>query len=358
MTIITTQNITNSLKIANSKSTLHLAIKLFAILIIVYVATTATTPNALSRWYSKQSSTQPIYISNPQYSAWVRAAIITITALLMTIIVITMKGGKIYPDDLVFMGVLGIYCLYWWVQWQSAKEAFINSDGSGGDDGASILATGLSNEEWHRMATGRTWSRDLAVSDKNKLIAGINRPEHYDYAPDDMRLYRVDPYLANAEPTVGVLAEMDDADLIHKDVRGAGHGVSRQYKELDGPLPDGRTELHTQYVEQQVNKVLAPEHRGHGPANGLPSELFREPFNSNTCNSILTPDMHNKWLAEYGYTYLGMGGDAICGDLRKGCKQSSKGECRNPHYCSNWPPLTSTQVRKLTRGGEEILRWP
>lgn len=368
------QQLTTGLTIANSRSTWHLALKLMSILLLVSVATCATTPTSISKWSMLDIQT----IRQPQNLAWYRAIIISIVALVLVIIILAEKGGRIYTDDVVFMAIVTIYCYYWWSQWLAIRETFISSDsGTGGGDGATILATGLSNEEWSRMAVGRTWARDLTVPDKSKLIAGINRPEHYDFAPDDMHLYKLEPDLVDSPATVGVLSEMAESDLLPATVTGAGHGVSRQYQELDGPLPDGRTQWHTDYVQRQIDKTLAVEHRGHGPANGLPSmfnlENFRNDasYDNNARNDSikkkvavniceigtrgLTNKMHSDWLSNYGYTYMGSGGDEICGELRPGCKNTNRSDCSILEHCSNWPPLMDNQLRKMSRGGDEML---
>lgn len=383
------------LDILGSRSTQHLAIRVFFILIIVWVATYCATPANIYRLHTSSTALGPSVL------AWHRAMIVTIIAIMAIIIALTMKGGQVYQDDLVFIAILAVYCLYWWQQWWTVKEAFMVGEngigGSGNGADASILATGLSGEDWDNMAIGRTWTRDLFIppNPAHRLVGGINRPEHYDFAPDDMRLYTLEPDLKNAKPSI----ELDPVDLTSRrnsvPAIGAGSGVHLRFAGLDGPLPDGRTRWHTQHTEQQVATVLDSKSRGFACCDrdiqGMHSDFVRQgwghgreymkdtdmkPDATAVGTGGLTPHMHRKWLKDHGYTHVntnsgasdintGMvdntAGDEACSRVpRMGCglDGAGRGECRHPHYCSNMAQPTKAHIRKVTQGGSEMLGYP
>lgn len=368
--------INQCLDIVNSRTTLHLAIKIFAIILLVWIATYLGTPSNIQTTLRnisicfKPNQQQTIWVDmGPSTLAWYRALLITITSLAISIIIICIKGGKIYQDDLVFIAIVTIYIIYWWQQWWMIKETFMSGIGGGSSSDSSIIATGLSGEDWDNMAIGRTWTRDLSLpkNPATSLVAGINRPEHYDFSPDDMPLYQIEPDLTNLKPSI----ELNPDDL-HTDFTAAGNGVKRRFKKLDKPLPDGRTQWHTNHINQQVKTVLNKNSRSienkhyngglHGDFANHGWGKGRENMqNTDTIMKGLTPEMHKSWLDEYGYTYFGKGGDEVCQKQpRMGCGTDGlgRGECRNPHHCSNWPLPSQKQLRKMMQGGGEILQWP
>lgn len=374
---------------ASSRSAQHLAIRVFLIILVVWIATYIATPHNITQYLYNASYNRDI---SPSTISWYRALIITIISFAAIIIAISMKGGKLYQDDMVFIAIVFIYSIYWWVQWSHICEAFTTD--------ASMISTGLSNEDWDNMAIGRTWSNDLSMPKHpgSRLVGGLNRPEHYDFAPDDMPLYKLEPDLANMSPSI----EMSDEDLANrKIVKGAGNGVMRRFAGLDGPLPSGATKWHTQHVNQQIAIVLDGNSRGFKckDIHGLPGDFNRHRWNKDRENMLdtsnsnskskskykitrsdiarynkvskctgtddLTSDMHNNWLQDYGYTYNNNGktemGDEVCKrKLRNGCGIDGlgRGECRHPHYCSNQVPPSKQQIQKIMHGGPEILAWP
>lgn len=358
------------LDIIGSRSTQHLAIRVFSILVVVWVATYAATPSRISS-YMIHNTKLSISASTAN---WYRAMIVTITSISTIILALVMKSGRVYQDDIVFIAILTIYSLYWWQQWWIVHESFtIMGGGIGGGTGvdSSMMSTGLSDEDWDNMAVGRTWTKDLSVpKDRDgRLVAGLNRPEHYDFAPDDMPLYKLEPDLVNMPPSI----ELDSNDL-NRQTRAAGKGVTRRFLPLDGPLPDGRTNWHTENIEHHISTVLDPNSRGHSNRElaGTPSdfakhgwskgkESMKDMLASELGTSGLTSKMHDDWLSDYGYTYTGNGGDETCRKSpRTGCGLDGlgRGECRHPHYCSNLSAPTKKHIIKVTQGGSEMLGYP
>lgn len=366
------------LDIAGSRSTQHLVTRVFLIIIVVWTATYLATPSNIYQLYSIVQSPNKVNTLGVSELSWYRAMLVTCITIMAIIIALSMKGGRMYQDDLIFISILAIYCLYWWKQWYIMNESFTNGCGIGGGSSmdASILATGLSGEDWDNIAIGRTWTRDLS-SPKDRttqLVAGVNRPEHYDFAPDDMPLYQLEPDLADMRPSI----EMEQSDLNEEaNTSGAGEGVRRRFAALDGPLPDGRSHWHTKHTEHQIATVLNKNSRGFGgrSINGVPSDFNKNGWGTGRENMSdnlytpagdlgtngLTPTLHKNWLRDHGYKYFGEGGDEACrNDPRIGCGLDGmgRGECRNSHYCSNISAPTDDHIKKVTRGGKEMLGYP
>ena len=114
-------------------------------------------------------------------------------SLLSIIGIYISKRNVLYLDDLLFIGILVFLNMYKWRQAKHVTEAF------------ETLATESSGDMYY-TEPGREdpqvfnmYPLDKLPEDRDELVHKINRPEHYDYTPDDIPGYLTQPAITRLE---------------------------------------------------------------------------------------------------------------------------------------------------------------
>jgi hypothetical protein len=173
----------NLFKYVMSKSAFHLYIK---ILIIILIICLYEAPGWLDAGLiiGRFSAVHGIIL---------KVLAVATFSLLSVIGIYISKRNVLYLDDLIFIGILVFLNMYKWRQAKHVTEAF------------ETLATESSGDMYY-TEPGREdpqvfnmYPLDKLPEDRDELVHKINRPEHYDYTPDDIPGYLTQPAITRLE---------------------------------------------------------------------------------------------------------------------------------------------------------------
>ena len=187
------ENCVNVAQFITSKTIFHLLLKILLLSLIIYLSNSRiideliekdilnklknnrTTSNNLKNNQSKINDTKKIIIQ--------KNIIISIISVLCVFIIYMNKDKKLYEDDLLFIFILVVINIYNFKNQNSLLEYLQNHDLEKFD---SLSSFKLSMSDYD----------NTALPDKSDLVRGSNKPEHYDYTPDDMPTFDLDKDLA------------------------------------------------------------------------------------------------------------------------------------------------------------------
>ncbi len=179
----------NLFEIMLSKTAFHLYIKL---LIIILLACLYEAPGWLEAGLFTSRFTA---LHGPIFKV---LAVATFSLLSVVGIYIS-KRNIIYLDDLIFIAILVFLNMY---KWQQAKQVTETFEGLAKQVNNPLKSSG----DMYYTEPGREDSQafnmyplDKIPEDRDELVHKINRPEHYDYTPDDIPGYLAQPAITRLE---------------------------------------------------------------------------------------------------------------------------------------------------------------
>tara|TARA_B100000902_G_C27314703_1_gene920520 strand:+ start:101 stop:1363 length:1263 start_codon:yes stop_codon:yes gene_type:complete len=222
------ENCVNIAQFITSKTIFHLLLKILLLSLIVYLSNSRvidkliekdilnhinnnkTTSNNLKKNQNKNKTndtndTKKIIIQ--------KNIIISIISVLCVFIIYMNKNKQLYEDDLLFIFILIVINIYNFKNQNSLLEYLQNHDLEKFDSLSSFKLSMLDYDK-------------TEVPNKSELVRGSNKPEHYDYTPNDMPTFDLDidlakfkkehdenknnDYLANVKPYV--VNKLNDID--------------------------------------------------------------------------------------------------------------------------------------------------
>jgi hypothetical protein len=178
----------NLFEIMLSKSAFHLYIK---ILIITLIACLYEAPGWLEAGLFTSRFTAmhgPIF----------KVLAVATFSLLSVVGIYISKRNIIYLDDLIFIAILVFLNMYKWKQAKQVTEAFeaLAKDADPLESTGDLYYTEPGREDSQAF---NMYPLDKIPEDRDELVHKINRPEHYDYTPDDIPGYLAQPAITRLE---------------------------------------------------------------------------------------------------------------------------------------------------------------
>ena len=176
----------NLFEIILSKSAFHLYIK---ILLIILIMCLYEAPGWIEAGFFAAGITS-------FRNGIIKVLAVATFSLLAVIGIYISKHNILYLDDLIFIGILAILNLYKWKQTVQSIETFeaLAKDPLESSGDMYYTEPGRKDQQVFNM-----YPIEKIPDDRDELVHKINRPEHYDYTPDDIPGYLTQPAITRLE---------------------------------------------------------------------------------------------------------------------------------------------------------------
>ena len=222
------ENCVNIAQFITSKTIFHLLLKILLLSLIVYLSNSRVIDKLIEKdilnhinnnktisnnLKKTQNKTKTNDTNDTKKIIIQKNIIISIISVLCVFIIYMNKNKQLYEDDLLFIFILIVINIYNFKNQNSLLEYLQNHDLEKFD---SLSSFKLSMSDYN----------NTALPNKSDLVRGSNKPEHYDYTPDDMPTFDLDidlakfkkehdenknnDYLANVKPYE--VNKLDDID--------------------------------------------------------------------------------------------------------------------------------------------------
>ena len=177
----------NVIQFLTSKTVFHLLLKIVVISLILYLSYTNTINKQINSTIrnnkNSNKNSNNANINNQKKIETQKNLIISIISIILVFVIYLSKNKKLYQDDLLLIFILIIINLLNYRKQHELFEYFTNND---------INYVFTINENKELMID----LDKLDLPDKEQLVHGSSKPEHYDYTPDDLPSFQLSKMLS------------------------------------------------------------------------------------------------------------------------------------------------------------------